>query len=337
MVIKKMSKLFKFIFIISVLLSSRVYCSQNNFDVWLKNFKIKAINSGVSEEVVNDVLLNVKFLPKVIEYDRYQPEFYEDTFTYIKKRSSKKKVKDGVRLYRKEKVLIDKVENEFDVEKELLLALMGIETNFGKYLGKMDIISSLATLSYDKRRSKFFTEELLILLSLVDKKIIDKKILYGSWAGAFGNFQFMPRTIRNYAVDFNKNKRIELKKTEDSFASAANYLKKIGWKKNEPCFFKVKLSDNIPKKYLNSSARMIKNKKNTSFFKKFIENFEELNIKNNLNAAIIIPDKDIIPGSETLSPAYIIFDNYEKILKWNRSLRFALAVCTLKENFENEI
>ena len=95
----------------------------------------------------------------------------------------------------------------------------------------MDIISSLATLSYDKRRSDFFTKELLILLNLIDKKIINKNILYGSWAGAFGNFQFMPRTILNYAIDFNENTIIELKKTEDSFASAANYLKKIGWKK----------------------------------------------------------------------------------------------------------
>ena len=89
---------------------------------------------------------------------------------------------------------------------------MGIETNFGKYLGKMDIVSSLATLSFDKRRSEFFSKELLILLKLVDKKIIDKNILYGSWAGAFGNFQFMPRTIKDYAIDYNKNKVIELKK-----------------------------------------------------------------------------------------------------------------------------
>ena len=214
---------------------------------------------------------------------------------------------------------------------------MGIETNFGKYLGKMDIISSLATLSYDKRRSQFFTEELLILLKLVDKKIINKDILYGSWAGAFGNFQFMPRTIRNYAIDFNNNKTIELKKTEDSFASAANYLKRIGWKKNQPCFFRVKLSDNIPKKYLNSSARNLKNKKKLLFFKKYISNFDEFNLITNDFVAIIIPDKDIIPGSETFSPAFIVFENYEKILNWNRSLRFALAVCTLKENLKNEI
>ena len=211
---------------------------------------------------------------------------------------------------------------------------MGIETNFGKYLGKMDIISSLATLSFDKRRSEFFTKELLILLRLVDKNIIDRRILYGSWAGAFGNFQFMPRTIKNYAIDYNNNKTIELKKIEDSFASAANYLKTIGWKKNQPCFYKIELKNNIPKKFLNSSARNIKNKKKVSFLKKYIKDFEKLNIQNNLLGAIIIPDKDIIPGAETLSPAYIIFENYEKILNWNRSLRFALAVCTLKESFK---
>ncbi len=311
--------------------------ANEGFQKWLEKFQTKAIDSGISKKIVKDIMSEAKFLPKVIEYDRYQPEFYEDTFTYIKKRSSNRKVREGLKLYSKEKSIIETVENDFKVEKELLLALMGIETNFGKYLGKMDIISSLATLSFDQRRSEFFTEELLILLKLVDKKIIDKNILYGSWAGAFGNFQFMPRTIRNYAIDYNKNDTIELKNIEDSFASAANYLKTIGWKKNEPCFFKIELKDNIPKKYLNSSARNIKNKRQISFLKKFIKDFDKLNIKNNPKAAIIIPDKDIIPDAETLSPAYLIFENYEKILNWNRSLRFALAVCTLKENFKNEI
>ena len=336
MIIKKM---FKFIFFF-VFINSFVFLNasaNNDFDSWLKDFKIKAVNSGISKKLVDQVMSEAVFIPKVIEYDRYQPEFYEDTFTYIKKRSSNNKIKQGLKLYKKEKIIIEKIEKEFNVEKELLLALMGIETNFGKYLGKMDIISSLATLSFDKRRSDFFTKELLILLNLVDRKIIDREILYGSWAGAFGNFQFMPRTIRNYAIDYNKNKTIELKKTEDSFASAANYLKTIGWKKNQPCYFKIELKNNIPKKYLNSSARNIKNKKKFNYFKRYINNADSLNIENNLNAAIIIPDKDIIPGAETLSPAYIVFDNYEKILNWNRSLRFALAVCTLKEGFKNEI
>ena len=336
MIIRKMFKLFFktlfFYFLITIHLAAN-----DDFKLWLDEFQSKAIKLGISETVVEEVMSSAKFLPKVIEYDRYQPEFYEDTFTYIKKRSSKRKIKEGKKLFSKEKIIIENIEKDFQVEKELLLALMGIETNFGKYLGKMDIISSLATLSFDKRRSEFFTKELLILLKLVDKKIIDKNILYGSWAGAFGNFQFMPRTIRNYAIDYNNNKTIELKNIEDSFASAANYLKTIGWKRNEPCFFKVELKDNIPKKYLNSSARNIKNKRKVVFLKKYIKDFDNLNLNNDLKAAIIIPDKDIIPGAETLSPAYIIFENYEKILNWNRSLRFALAVCTLKESFKNEI
>ena len=333
------SKMFKFILksLFLYFIISNYSFANEGFDEWVKRFQNKAISSGISDKVVIEIMSEAKFLPKVIEYDRYQPEFYEDTFTYIKKRSSNRKIREGLKLYKKEKSIIETVEKDFDVEKELLLALMGIETNFGKYLGKMDIISSLATLSFDKRRSQFFTEELLILLRLVDKKIIDKNILYGSWAGAFGNFQFMPRTIRNYAIDYNKNKTIELKKVEDSFASAANYLKTIGWKRNQPCFYQIELKDNIPKKYLNSSARNIKNKKKVSFLKKYIKNSDKLNIQGNLNAAIIIPDKDIIPGAETLSPAFIIFENYEKILNWNRSLRFALAVCTLKNSFKNEI
>ena len=336
MIIKKMFKFFlNFIFLFFLVFNHA--SALNNFDQWKEQFKLRAVNSGISEKVVNEIMKDAKFLPKVIEYDRFQPEFYEDTFTYIKKRSSKKKVKEGIKIYKKDKKIIDTVEKEFDVEKELLLALMGIETNFGKYLGKMDIVSSLATLSFDQRRSEFFTKELIILLKLVDKNIIDRNILYGSWAGAFGNFQFMPRTIRNYAIDYNNNETIELKNIEDSFASAANYLKTIGWKKNQPCFFKIELNENIPKKYLNSSARNIKNKRKVKFLKKYIKNFKALNIKENFSAAIIIPDKDIIPGAETLSPAYIVFDNYEKILNWNRSLRFALAVCTLKERFNNEI
>ena len=337
MIFTKMHKFIKFLIFLklSFLINFPVY--SDDFSEWKINFKIEAINSGISEQVVETVMKDARFLPKVIEYDRFQPEFYEDTFTYIKKRSSKNKIKQGVKLYKKEKKIIDIIEKEFQVEKELLLALMGIETNFGKYLGKMDIVSSLATLSYDKRRSEFFTKELIILLKLVDQKIIKKEILFGSWAGAFGNFQFMPRTIRNYAIDYNDNKIIELKKTEDSFASAANYLKMIGWKKNQPCYLKIDLKKNIPKKYLNSSAKKIKNKRNVDFFRKYILKNEKINLDNNLKAAIIVPDKDIIPEAETLSPAYLVFENYEKILKWNRSLRFALAVCKLKNNFKDEI
>ena len=311
--------------------------ANQDFELWLLDFKKTAVKNGISEKTVNDVMKDAKFLSKVIEYDRYQPEFYEDTKTYVRKRTSNDKVKKGLSLYKKEKKIINKIEEKFSVEKELLLALMGIETNYGKYLGKMDIISSLSTLSFDKRRKAFFTNELLILLKLIDEKIISKNILYGSWAGAFGNFQFMPSTIKNYALDYNKNANIELKEIEDSFASAANYINKIGWKKNQPCFYKVELKGNIPLKYLNTSAKKIKNKKKLKFFKKYLKNDQNMSLNENVITAIVTPDKDIIPGSNTLKPAYLVFSNYEKVLKWNRSLRFAIAVCTLKNKFKNEI
>ena len=214
---------------------------------------------------------------------------------------------------------------------------MGIETNFGKYLGKMDILSSLATLSYDKRRSEFFTKELIIALKLIDNNKIRANELYGSWAGAFGNFQFMPSTILNNAIDFNNDNLIDLKSNEDSFASAANYLSRMGWNTNDKCFNKIILDDQIPTKYLNYSAKQIKHKKKLSFYKKYIKNYNSDLGNDNLIVAIITPDKEIVENSNLYSPAYLIYDNYEIILKWNRSLRFALAVCTLKDKFINEL
>ena len=310
--------------------------SDENFNIWLNKFKMKAIQEGISKKTVNSVMDKAIFLPKVIEYDRYQPEFYEDTKTYVSKRTSKDRVKKGIKIYKRNKSLINIVDEEFDVEKELLLALMGIETNYGTYLGKMDIISSLATLSFDKRRSEFFTSELITALKLIDRNKIDKNILFGSWAGAFGNFQFMPSTISKYAIDYNKNTIIELKAVDDSFASAANYMKSIGWKKNKPCFYKVELTKNVPKKLLNTSARNIKNKKKYKYLKKYLK-FNNNFIDDNEVVAIVTPDTDIIESNSKLSPAYLIFSNYEKILNWNRSLRFAIAVCTLKNEFLNEL
>ena len=311
--------------------------SDEKFNSWIIEFKKKAINEGISEKTVDAVMNNAIFLPKVIEYDRYQPEFYEDTKTYVSKRTSKDKVKKGKRIYKKNKNLINIVDKEFKVEKELLLALMGIETNYGTYLGKMDIISSLATLSYDKRRSEFFSNELITILKLIDQNKVDKDILFGSWAGAFGNFQFMPTTISNYAIDYNNNSIIELKEAEDSFASAANYLNKIGWRKNEPCFFNIELNDNIPRKLLNTSAKKIKHKRKFKYYKKYIREFENLNIGDNVKVAVITPDSDIVKDNNKLKPAYLVFPNYDRVLKWNRSLRFAIAVCTLKNKFEDEL
>jgi membrane-bound lytic murein transglycosylase B len=332
-------KLIRYILIIFIIsFTSSFSNDQIDFQKWKKNFKKIALKNNISETTFDIVMAKVKFLPDVIKYDRYQPEFYEDTKTYISKRTSKKKVSKGIDFYKDNLKLINTIETKYKIEKELLLALMGIETNFGTYVGKMDILSSLATLSFDKRRSDFFSNELLILLSLIEKDQIDYKTLYGSWAGAFGFFQFMPSTMKNYAIDYDNDNYIDLKNNNDAYASAANYLSKIGWKDDQPCFYKIDLSKEIPKKYLNVSAKNLHDKKKLKYFRKYISNNQNLDKKfDNLTASIITPDKDIIPDAENLNPAYIVFNNYEIILKWNRSLRFSLAVCTLKDKFNDEL
>ena len=302
-----------------------------NFNIWLNDFKSKAIKLGISKKTVNRTFKNTKYLKKVIIYDRRQPEFFEDTKTYIKKRATSSRALQAKAMMIKNLEIFEIVEKKFKVEKEILLSLWAIETNFGKHVGKMDIISSLATLSFDKRRSKYFTGELIVLLELIDQNLINVDTLYGSWAGAFGNFQFMPSTIKNYAIDYDQNNKIELKKSLfDSIASAANYINKIGWKHQSPCFFQVDLSKEISKKYINTSAKKIRNYLTIkSWKKKGIIGIEQ--IRDNNKAALIMPDdkKD--------SPAYLVFSNYEKILKWNRSLRFGLTVCTLANMIKNEI
>ena len=144
--------------------------------------------------------------------------------------------------------------------------------------------------------------------------------------------------MKNYAIDYDNNGYIDLKNNNDAYASASNYLYQIGWKNNQPCFYKIELEDNIPRQYLNISAKKIHDKKKLKFFRKYIKNSDEIDkIYDNSKVAIVTPDKDIIPDAETLKPAFVVFHNYEIILKWNRSLRFALAVCTLKDKFKNEL
>ena len=320
-------KIITLLFLFEVLIFNSVFAvtSDTNFETWLTSYKKLALKKGISQKTIDIAFKDVKFLEQVIKYDRKQPEFFEDTITYVSKRATDSKAKKAKKLLKKNSHLFSEVENKFKVEKEMLLALWGIETHFGKHVGKMDIISSLATLSYDKRRRDFFSSQLLTLLRLIDKKLIDPSKLYGSWAGAYGNFQFMPSSISRYAIDYDGNNKIELKiSLADSLASAANYINKIGWEKGQPCFYRVKLTKKVKKKYINLSARKISHKLKISKWKsKGVVNFDGSELKTNLKAALILPD------GKPETPTYLVFDNYEKILKWNRSLRFGISVCTL--------
>ena len=331
-----MAKIIKTFLFTYIFLFWSFFCSANivEFNNWLVDFKLVAEKKGISKNTIDNVLTDAKFLERVIVYDNRQPEFFEKTNVYISKRATKRSLDKAKRILEKNKDIFDKVEKEFKVEKEILLALWSIETNYGNNLGKMDIVSSLATLSFDKRRSQYFTKQLLILLSLVDEKIISKEMLYGSWAGALGNFQFMPSTILKYGIDYDNDNKIDLKKSKpDSIASAANYINKIGWIYKGPCFEQVSFTQKVSKDLFNHSARNIKNRKKSTFWL----NLGLINKSNNKKLALKSNTALVLPDGDIKSPKYLVFSNYEKILNWNRSLRFALSVCTLAKMIKNEI
>ena len=311
--------------------NSSISLSNEKFNEWLIEFKGRAISQGVSKDTVDNALKNAKFLERIVALDRKQPEFFEKTYEYLDKRVNEARIQAAKKLLSENSILLQKVNAKFKVDNEILVALWGIETNFGVNKGKVDIISALSTLSFDNRRSEYFEKELIILLKLIDKKIIKYESLYGSWAGAIGNFQFMPSTIQNYALNFDENSDIDLINSfQDSLASAANYLKTIGWNEKDIWGFEIQTDKEFDKNLISPDSRNFKNKIT-------IAQLKLLGFKNKNGSEILITDKKegwlIRPDGED-GPIYIVFDNFLRLLEWNRSLRFAITVGTLSDKIK---
>lgn len=320
-----------FLIIYFVIFNPALSLSNEKFNEWLLGFKERAIVQGVSKETADIALKNAKYLERIVALDRKQPEFFEKTYEYIEKRVDEKRIQTAKNLLNENSVLLDKVNNKFNVDKEILIALWGIETNFGVNKGKVDIISALSTLSFDNRRPEYFEKELIILLKLIDNKTIKYESLYGSWAGAIGNFQFMPSTIQKYAINFDDNTEIDLINSfQDSIASAANYLKMIGWNNKDLWGFEIKIDNNFDNSLINTDSRNLKNKIS-------IAQLKSLGFKNKNGSEIKLIDKKegwvIRPDGED-GPIYIVFDNFLRLLEWNRSLRFAITVGTLSDKIK---
>ncbi len=311
--------------------NSSISLSNEKFNEWLIEFKGRAINQGVSKDTVDNALKNAKFLERIVALDRKQPEFFEKTYEYLDKRVNEARIQAAKKLLSENSILLQKVNAKFKVDNEILVALWGIETNFGVNKGKVDIISALSTLSFDNRRSEYFEKELIILLKLIDKKIVKYESLYGSWAGAIGNFQFMPSTIQNYALNFDENSDIDLINSfQDSLASAANYLKTIGWNEKDIWGFEIQTDKEFDKNLISPDSRNFKNKIT-------IAQLKLLGFKNKNGSEILITDKKegwlIRPDGED-GPIYIVFNNFLRLLEWNRSLRFAITVGTLSDKIK---
>ena len=311
--------------------NSSISLSNEKFNEWLIEFKGRAISQGVSKDTVDYALKNAKFLERIIALDRKQPEFFEKTYEYLDKRVNEVRIQAAKKLINENSVLLQKVNAKFKVDKEILVALWGIETNFGVNKGKVDIISALSTLSFDNRRSEYFEKELIILLKLIDNKTLKYDSLYGSWAGAIGNFQFMPSTIQKHGINFDEVADIDLINSfQDSLASAANYLKTIGWIEKDKWGFEVRIDKNFDSSLINSDSRNLKNKIS-------IVQLKLLGFKNRNGSEITYEDKKegwlIRPDGED-GPIYIVFENYLRLLEWNRSLRFAITVGTLSDKIK---
>jgi len=293
---------------------------KQSFQEWLKGVRQEARADGVSREVLDQAFRRVKPIPRVIKLDRSQPEFKLTFKQYLNRVVSGKTVRGGRRLYREHRELLEKIGNRYGVEPQYIVALWGIETRYGKITGGYPVIASLATLAYDGRRSAFFRKELLRALKILEEGHIAVENMDGSWAGAMGQVQFMPSSFVTYAVDYDGDGRRDIwDNVPDALASAANYLSRSGWKKNQGWGGKVSLPTDFNKGLVGKN-----NRKTLKEWRQLGVTGKGVNGQQNLRAYLVKPNK-------TGGPYYLAYPNYNVILKWNRSNYFAISVGTLAD------
>ena len=300
------------------------FATVDNFSFWLKALRAEAVEKGVSPALVREALPeSLRPIPRIIELDRKQPEKTITLAKYLENTVTPGRIATGRTKMAEHSALLAHVEKAYGVDASVIVALWGIETSFGKNTGGYGVIESLATLAHDGRRGQYFREELIKALQILDSKHISIKNMRGSWAGAMGQCQFMPSSFLRFAEDWNDDGRRDIWNTEaDVFASAANYLAQSGWKAGEPWGRLVRLTKDFDFKLLG-----VENKQTLQFWHDHgvrLPNGRSVDFEGSFYASIIRPDGP-------LSPAYIIYDNYRVIMKWNKSTYFATAVGLLAD------
>ena len=319
-VILMMSYYFKIIIYLNLFLFSFKAFSQNDFKQFLSDISKEAEKKGIATKLIKDFKNKTVFIPRVIELDRSQPEFKLTLDQYLNKVVTPTRIKKARIKYNENKEILNKIGNFYGVQPRFIVALWGIETDFGRLTGGFSVISALSTLAFEGRRHEYFKKELLNALTIINDGHITMNKMTGSWAGAMGQCQFMPSSFLNYASDWNKdgNKDIWNSKS-DVFASAANYLKRVGWSNKITWGRKVYLG--------NYNNNVKKNKyillKNWSSFGVLNENKEKLP-QVNIKARLVIPDNYGKYG-------YLVYKNFDALLNWNRSNYFAIAVGKLSD------
>ena len=296
--------------------------AQSDFDSWLAAFRQDAAAQGISADTLDAALTGMRPVERVIQLDSGQPEFLSTFADYLGKRVTPGQVARGQAKLAEHAELLAAVEQKYGVPKNVLVAFWGLETNFGATLGSLNIPASLATLAWEGRRSAFFRKQLLDALRIIDAGHVAAIDMNGSWAGAMGHMQFMPSTFRAYAVDGDGDARIDLwQSLPDAMHSAANYLKRAGWRAGEPVAIEVQLPANFDWR----QARMAHRLPVADWAARGVAPMDGSALPAVAGrAAVVLPQ-----GWQ--GPAFMVFDNFDVVMDWNRSVSYALSVAQLAQ------
>jgi len=294
---------------------------------WLLDFKEEARLQGITEATLQSAFANSEApLDKVVELDRKQPEGVKTLDQYLRGAVNQKRISRAREKAQEYGPLLDEIAEQYGVQKRFIVALWGIETDFGRNTGGFSVIDSLATLAYEGRRADFFRKELLMALQIIQEQHITAEDMTGSWAGAMGQCQFMPRSYLSFAVDHDKDGHKDIWNTEaDVFASIANYLKAKGWDDEQTWGREVLAPSTIPGDMIGKEV------------KKTLKEWNALGVRT-LDGKPL-PDKDlaaslVFPG-KIPTRAFLVYGNYLVLLDWNRSLYFATAVSVLADHLKD--
>ncbi len=322
-----------------IAIASNAELTEQGFAEYVIKLKAEAIANGFSQRLVDESFAKVKFHKRAVKADRTQPEKVETLDTYLPKRVPQWKVDQARALYKKHQVLLNEIANKYQVQPRFIVALWGLETNFGKFTGGYNVISALSTLAYEGRRESFFKKQLMAALTILEQGHINIEDMKGSWAGAMGQNQFMPTSFLGYAVDGDGDGKIDIWHNQaDVFSSMANYLQKEGWNNEMTWGRQVKLPKNfdntlaIPK---NTGSR--KNwLKAWAASEKTLAQWQELGVRRadgtnlpnvDIKAVLVFPDNEN-------GRVYLAYDNYKSLMHWNLSYYFVSSVGLLSDQIK---
>ncbi|MBU3071273.1 lytic murein transglycosylase [Aestuariicella sp. G3-2] len=306
---------------VTLFASSQTFAEEETFSQCILRLQGEAREQGLPDNLVA-VLGDVKPLERTITYDRNQPEFVQTFAGYYQNRVNSYRINTGRKLLAKHREFLDELSREYGIPGQYLVSFWGMESNFGRHVGKMSILDTLATLSCDTRRSTFFTGELFSALQLMDRYQFSVSDMEGSWAGAIGQTQFLPSVYLKYGVDGDNDQRVDLWNSEkDALKSAAYFLQQLGWKPGLRWGREVQLPEAFPYELAGSQTP------------RPLQEWKKLGVSQangsplpsaDIEAALLVP-----VGAD--GPKFLVYDNFDVIMKWNRSQFYALSVGVLAD------